>query len=113
MPSRTLSPRISTTVMTMSLLMTILSFFFLDRTSMAVYPSEVFDPGWGGTRPGTSIVGRRRGALSHVSHPNEGLSDDGRPRAGRRDTTCAPNGTHLSTLNGIRRPVKRLRPIFA
>src|SRR5215510_12804582 len=48
MPSRILSPRISTTVMTMSLLMTILSFFFLDRASMAVYPSEVLDLGWEG-----------------------------------------------------------------
>src|SRR5579883_523868 len=39
MPSRTLSPRISTTVMTMSLLMTIDSFFFLDSTSIGVYLS--------------------------------------------------------------------------
>src|SRR5262245_9270245 len=38
-PSRTLSPRISTTVTVMSLLMTILSFFFLDSTSIAAYPS--------------------------------------------------------------------------
>src|SRR5262245_28237442 len=38
MPSRTLSPRISTTVMVMSLLMTILSFFFLDSTSIGAYP---------------------------------------------------------------------------
>src|SRR6516165_3202061 len=40
MPSRTLSPRISTTVTVMSLLMTILSFFFLDSTSIAAYPSQ-------------------------------------------------------------------------
>src|SRR5436190_24290182 len=100
MPSRTLSPRISTTVMTMSLFMTILSFFFLDRTSMAVYPSEVFDPGWEGRGQEIFVVGGRRGAISHVSHPNDGLSADGRPRAGRRATICAPNGTHLSTLNG-------------
>src|SRR2546427_11661466 len=40
-PSRTLSPRISTTVTVMSLLMMILSFFFLDSTSIAVYPSQV------------------------------------------------------------------------
>src|SRR4051812_3484025 len=40
MPKRTLSPRISTTVTTMSLLMTILSFFFLDSTSIAGYPSQ-------------------------------------------------------------------------
>src|SRR5262245_50666726 len=40
MPRRTLSPRISTTVTVMSLLMTILSFFFLDSTSIAVYPSQ-------------------------------------------------------------------------
>src|SRR5207302_6978888 len=39
MPSRTLSPRISTTVTVMSLLMTILSFFFLDSTNIAAYPS--------------------------------------------------------------------------
>jgi len=39
MPNRTLSPRISTTVMTMSLLMTIDSFFFLDSTSIGVYLS--------------------------------------------------------------------------
>src|SRR5262245_61318079 len=39
MPSRTLSPRISTTVMTMSLLMTIDSFFFLDSTTIGVYLS--------------------------------------------------------------------------
>src|SRR3954471_9776999 len=54
MPSRTLSPRISTTVMMMSLLITMLSFFFLDRTSMAVYPSEVLGPTWrdaAGTNP--------------------------------------------------------------
>src|SRR5207302_6007052 len=38
-PSRTLSPRISTTVTVMSLLMTMLSFFFLDSTSIAAYPS--------------------------------------------------------------------------
>ena len=38
-PSRTLSPRISTTVITMSLLITIDSFFFLDSTSMGVYLS--------------------------------------------------------------------------
>src|SRR5713226_8001963 len=38
-PSRTLSPRISTTVTVMSLLMTILSFFFLDSTNIAAYPS--------------------------------------------------------------------------
>src|SRR5947209_688688 len=38
MPSRTLSPRISTTVTVMSLLMTILSFFFLDSTSIGAYP---------------------------------------------------------------------------
>lgn len=37
MPRRTLSPRISTTVMTTSQLMTIDSFFFLDSTSMGVY----------------------------------------------------------------------------
>src|SRR5467141_1645755 len=39
MPSRTLSPRISTTVTVMSLLMTMLSFFFLDSTNLAAYPS--------------------------------------------------------------------------
>src|SRR5207248_1577161 len=39
MPSRTLSPRISTTVTVMSLLITMLSFFFLDSTSIAAYPS--------------------------------------------------------------------------
>src|SRR6478609_5326385 len=39
MPRRTLSPRISTTVTVMSLLMTILSFFFLDSTNIAAYPS--------------------------------------------------------------------------
>src|SRR4029079_7981520 len=38
MPRRTLSPRISTTVTVMSLLMTILSFFFLDSTSIDFYP---------------------------------------------------------------------------
>src|SRR5437879_6382035 len=38
-PSRTLSPRISTTVTVMSLLMTMLSFFFLDSTNIAAYPS--------------------------------------------------------------------------
>src|SRR5439155_17962657 len=38
-PSRTLSPRISTTVTVMSLLITMLSFFFLDSTSIAAYPS--------------------------------------------------------------------------
>src|SRR5262249_32821179 len=38
-PRRTLSPRISTTVTVMSLLMTIDSFFFLDSTSIAAYPS--------------------------------------------------------------------------
>src|SRR5437764_11621609 len=38
MPSRTLSPRISTTVTVMSLLMTMLSFFFLDSTSIGTYP---------------------------------------------------------------------------
>src|SRR5439155_13454795 len=38
-PSLTLSPRISTTVTVMSLLMTILSFFFLDSTNIAAYPS--------------------------------------------------------------------------
>src|SRR5947209_20023511 len=40
MPRRTLSPRISTTVIVMSLLITIDSFFFLDRTSIAAYPSQ-------------------------------------------------------------------------
>src|SRR5215213_2077636 len=45
MPSRTLSPRISTTVMTMSLLMTIDSFFFLDSTSIGVYLSVSENPG--------------------------------------------------------------------
>src|SRR5262249_61281176 len=39
MPRRTLSPRISTTVTVISLLITILSFFFLDSTSIAAYPS--------------------------------------------------------------------------
>src|SRR5262249_61348368 len=39
MPSRTLSPRISTTVTVISLLITILSFFFLDSTNIAAYPS--------------------------------------------------------------------------
>src|SRR6059036_3578225 len=39
MPSRTLSPRISTTVTVMSLLITMLSFFFLDSTNIAAYPS--------------------------------------------------------------------------
>jgi hypothetical protein len=38
-PSLTLSPRISTTVTVMSLLMTMLSFFFLDSTNIAAYPS--------------------------------------------------------------------------
>src|SRR5438445_13381020 len=38
-PSRTLSPRISTTVTVMSLLITMLSFFFLDSTNIAAYPS--------------------------------------------------------------------------
>src|SRR5688500_6249466 len=38
MPRRTLSPRISTTVTVMSLLITILSFFFLDSTSIGAYP---------------------------------------------------------------------------
>src|SRR5579864_9559589 len=38
MPSRTLSPRISTTVTVMSLLITMLSFFFLDNTNIAAYP---------------------------------------------------------------------------
>jgi hypothetical protein len=33
-----LSPRISTMVIVMSLLITILSFFFLDSTSMVAYP---------------------------------------------------------------------------
>src|SRR5262249_58723026 len=37
-PSRTLSPRISTTVTVMSLLITMLSFFFLDSTSIGAYP---------------------------------------------------------------------------
>jgi hypothetical protein len=44
MPRRTLSPRISTTVTVMSLLMTILSFFFLDSTSIAAYPSPKMRP---------------------------------------------------------------------
>src|SRR5947209_5699741 len=39
MPRRTLSPRISTTVTVMSLLITMLSFFFLDSTNIAAYPS--------------------------------------------------------------------------
>src|SRR5262249_36675360 len=39
-PSRTLSPRISTTVTVMSLLITILSFFFLDSTSIVLYPFQ-------------------------------------------------------------------------
>src|SRR5947199_7623390 len=39
MPKRTLSPRISTTVTVMSLLITMLSFFFLDSTNIAAYPS--------------------------------------------------------------------------
>src|SRR3954453_8186430 len=38
MPRRTLSPRISTTVTVMSLLITMLSFFFLDSTSIGAYP---------------------------------------------------------------------------
>src|SRR5438046_3119021 len=38
-PRRTLSPRISTTVTTMSLLMMMDSFFFLDSTSIGVYLS--------------------------------------------------------------------------
>src|ERR1051325_7353875 len=46
MPRRTLSPRISTTVMTMSLLMTIDSFFFLDSTSIGVYLSVSEISGW-------------------------------------------------------------------
>src|SRR5262249_31442202 len=40
MPRRTLSPRISTTVTVMSLLMTMLSFFFLDSTSIGAYPFQ-------------------------------------------------------------------------
>src|SRR5438045_9327766 len=40
MPKRTLSPRISTTVTVMSLLITMLSFFFLDNTNIAAYPSR-------------------------------------------------------------------------
>src|ERR1700722_13947426 len=39
MPKRTLSPPISTTVTVMSLVMTMLSFFFLDSTNIAAYPS--------------------------------------------------------------------------
>src|SRR5438445_150555 len=38
MPRRTLSPRISTTVTVMSLLMTMLSFFLRDSTNIAVSP---------------------------------------------------------------------------
>src|SRR6185437_1012414 len=45
MPRRTLSPRISTTVTTTSLLMTMLSFFFLDSTSIAAYPFQCRDSG--------------------------------------------------------------------
>src|SRR5438094_10421854 len=45
-PSRTLSPRISTTVTVMSLLMTMLSFFFLDSTSIAAYPSLSKGQSW-------------------------------------------------------------------
>src|SRR5438094_10440392 len=45
MPSRTLSPRISTTVTVMSLLITMLSFFFLDSTSIAAYPLEGIEGG--------------------------------------------------------------------
>ena len=39
MPKRTLSPLISTTVTVMSLLITIISFFFLERTSMVTFLS--------------------------------------------------------------------------
>src|SRR6516225_3241147 len=45
MPSRTLSPRISTTVTVISLLITMLSFFFLDSTNIAAYPSSEVNPG--------------------------------------------------------------------
>src|SRR5205823_5378729 len=51
MPRRTLSPRISTTVTVMSLLMTMLSFFFLDSTNIAAYPSESPRCGSGGLIP--------------------------------------------------------------
>src|SRR5213075_3145049 len=54
MPRRTLSPRISTTVMTMSLLMTIDSFFFLDSTSIGVYLS-VSESGVGGANTGPML----------------------------------------------------------
>src|SRR5690348_14075266 len=65
MPRRTLSPRISTTVTVMSLLMTILSFFFLDSTSIAAYPS--LSQGAGSCGAGSHAPGRCRGTRSRCA----------------------------------------------
>src|SRR6202008_69607 len=59
-PSRTLSPRISTTVTVMSLLITILSFFFLDSTSIADYPSR-------STRGRGLVLTRSGGAVGRLA----------------------------------------------
>src|SRR5205085_7029189 len=53
-PSRTLSPRTSTTVMITSLLMTMDSFFFLDSTSIGAYLS---------VSPGKAIASHTRSSV--------------------------------------------------
>src|SRR5262245_28315541 len=108
MPSRNLSPRISTTVMMMSLLITMLSFFFLDRTSMAVYPSRVSNRsrrGLAATQPAiwADLVGDSPTPLSLLLFEPTPL-----PKRGRQSNR-APNRSHFSTLKGIFVPVKRLQ----
>src|SRR5262245_22908660 len=76
MPRRTLSPRISTTVTMMSLLMTIDSFFFLDNTSIAAYPSRKSpERNWGGDSH-TTLTGVRAGDIPHP-HPSRVKSQAG------------------------------------
>src|SRR5204862_7149457 len=81
-PSRTLSPRISTTVTVMSLLMTMLSFFFLDSTNIAAYPS------WKrGAGPGELIPTRSTHAGGGSERAGEGplpLEEPGMSLGGQR-----------------------------
>src|SRR5262245_59659362 len=75
MPRRTLSPRISTTVTVISLLITILSFFFLDSTSIAAYPS--LRPGADRELIPTRSGGRRTAAVERAGEEPLPLQEPG------------------------------------
>src|SRR5438874_9526281 len=69
-PRRTLSPRISTTVTVMSLLITMLSFFFLDSTSIAAYPSGSGEGDY--TDVGSHVRGLNRWLAARTHYAGEG-----------------------------------------